>query len=476
MRDYTRIYINGAWVTPAAGTVIDVVNPATERPAGQITLCTPAEVDQAVAAARKAFISFSRSTRQERLDLLNRILGVYARRQDELADALTEELGLPKKLAKEVQVGVGLLHLQTAIAVLKDYKFEHAQSDRTTIRREPIGVVGIITPWNWPINQFVVKAFPALATGCALVHKPSEVAPFTAHILAEIFHEAGVPAGVYNLVDGDGPTVGAAISAHRGIAMVSFTGSTAAGIDVAKRAADSVKRVHQELGGKSPNIILDDADLERAITENIYRLMFNSGQNCHAPTRMLVPLSKMEAAKNIASQVAASVTYGDPQTDVHMGPVVSERQWGRVQSLIEKGIEEGATLLFGGPGHPDGLKTGYYVKPTIFADVTNEMTIAREEIFGPVLCMIGYEDVDDAVRIANDTIYGLAAYVQSASEERANDVAARLEAGMVFINGAAEDPQAPFGGYKMSGNGREWGEVAFSEFLETKAVIHKHSA
>ena len=476
MRDYTRIYINGAWVTPAAGKVIDVVNPATERPAGQITLCTPAEVDQAVAAARKAFISFSRSTRQERLDLLNRILGVYARRQNELADALTEELGLPKKHAKEVQVGVGLLHLQTAIAALKDYKFEHAQSDRTTIRREPIGVVGIITPWNWPINQFVVKAFPALATGCALVHKPSEVAPFTAHILAEIFHEAGVPAGVYNLVDGDGPTVGAAISAHRGIAMVSFTGSTAAGIDVAKRAADSVKRVHQELGGKSPNIILDDADLERAITENIYRLMFNSGQTCHAPTRMLVPLSKMEAAKNIASQVAASVTYGDPQTDVHMGPVVSERQWGRVQSLIEKGIEEGATLLFGGPGHPDGLKTGYYVKPTIFADVTNEMTIAREEIFGPVLCMIGYEDVDDAVRIANDTIYGLAAYVQSASEERANDVAARLEAGMVFINGAAEDPQAPFGGYKMSGNGREWGEVAFSEFLETKAVIHKHSA
>ena len=475
MRDHTQIYINGAWVTRAAGTVIDIVNPATERPAGRITLCTPAEVDEAVAAARKAFISFSRSTRQERLDLLNGILRIYARRQDELADALTEELGLPKKHAKEVQVGVGLLHLQTAIAVLKDYKFEYPQSDRTTIRREPIGVIGMITPWNWPINQFVVKAFPALATGCTIVHKPSEVAPFTSHILAEIFHEAGVPAGVYNLIDGDGPTVGTAISAHRGIDMVSFTGSTAAGIDVAKRAADSVKRVHQELGGKSPNIILDDADLERAITENIYRLMFNSGQTCHAPTRMLVPFSKMEAAKNIASQVAASVTYGDPQTDVDMGPVVSKRQWGRVQSLIEKGIEEGATLIFGGPGHPDGLKTGYYVKPTIFADVTNEMTIAREEIFGPVLCIIGYEDVDDAVRIANDTTYGLAAYVQSASEDRANDVAARLEAGMVFINGATEDPQAPFGGYKMSGNGREWGEIAFSEFLETKAVIHRHS-
>src|SRR5499427_2845424 len=476
MRDYTRIYINGAWVTPAPGTVINVVNPATERPAGQITLCTPAEVDQAVAAARKAFISFSRSTRQERLDLLNRILGVYARRQDELADALTEELGLPKKLAKEVQVGVGLLHLQTAIAVLKDYKFEHAQSDRTTIRREPIGVVGIITPWNWPINQFVVKAFPALATGCALVHKPSEVAPFTAHILAEIFHEAGVPAGVYNLVDGDGPTVGAAISAHRGIDMVSFTGSTAAGIDVAKRAADSVKRVHQELGGKSPNIVLDDADMGKAVTDNIYRLMLNSGQTCHAPTRLLVPASRMEQVKAIAAQAAASITVGDPTSDVYMGPVVSQRQWDRIQSLIKKGIAEGATLVVGGEGRPEGLKTGYYVRPTVFADVDNHMTIAREEIFGPVLCVIGYRDVEDAIQIANDTVYGLAAYVQSASEDRATEIAARIEAGMVYINGAGEDPEAPFGGYKMSGNGREWGEVAFGDFLETKAVIHREDA
>ncbi|MGB7836681.1 MAG: aldehyde dehydrogenase family protein [Terrimicrobiaceae bacterium] len=298
---------------------------------------------------------------------MSSILGVYAKRQDDLADVLTEELGAPKKFAKEKQVGIGLLHLQTAIAILKDYKFEYPQSNRTVIRREPIGVVGVITPWNWPINQLVVKAFPALATRCTMVHKPSEVAPFTANVLAEIFHEAGMPAGVYNLVDGDAPTVGAAISGHPGIRMVSFTGSTAAGIDVAKRAADNVKRVHQELGGKSPNVILDDADLAKAVTENIYRLMLNSGQGCAASTRMLVPFSKMETAKNIAKQVIASVTYGDPQTDVYMGPVVSERQWNRIQFMIRKGVEEGATLLTGGTGHPDGLEVGYYVKPTVFA-------------------------------------------------------------------------------------------------------------
>jgi aldehyde dehydrogenase (NAD+) len=289
-------------------------------------------------------------------------------------------------------------------------------------------------------------------------------------------HEAGLPAGVYNLVDGDGPTVGAAIASHPGIRMVSFTGSTAAGIELAKRAADNVKRVHQELGGKSPNVILDDADLAKAVTENIYRVMLNSGQSCNAPTRMLVPFAKMETAKNIAKQVIASITLGDPQADVYMGPVVSERQWKRIQSLIQKGIDEGATLLTGGTGRPDGLKTGYYVKPTVFADVRNDMAVAREEIFGPVFCIIGYKDVDDAVSIANDTIYGLAAYVQSASEERANHIAARLEAGRVLVNGASEDPEAPFGGYKMSGNGREWGEIAFGEFLETKAVIHGNAA
>jgi len=476
MRHYTRIYIDGAWVKPLEGKTIEVINPATECPVGHITLCTSADVDRAVEAARKAFITFSRSSRQERLDLLSLILEVYTKRQDDLADALTEELGAPKKFSKEIQVGLGVWHLQSAIAILKDYKFEYPQGDRTVIRREPIGVIGAITPWNWPINQVVIKAYPAFATGCTVVHKPSEVAPFTAHVLAEIFHEAGVPAGVYNLVDGDGPGVGAAISGHPGIRMVSFTGSTAAGIEVAKRAADNVKRVHQELGGKSPNIILDDADLEKAVTENLYKLMLNSGQSCNAPTRMLVPFAKMETAKNIAKHVIASISFGNPQTDVYMGPVVSERQWNRIESLIQKGIDEGATLLTGGTGRPDGFETGYYVKPTIFADVRNDMTVAREEVFGPVLCMIGYEGVDDAVSIANDTVYGLAAYVQSASEERAHTVAAQLEAGRVVINGAAEDLQAPFGGYKMSGNGREWGEIAFGEFLETKAVIHPKAA
>jgi aldehyde dehydrogenase (NAD+) len=309
-----------------------------------------------------------------------------------------------------------------------------------------------------------------------MVHKPSEIAPMTAHIIAEILHEAGVPKGVYNLVDGDGPTVGAAIASHPGIDMVSFTGSTGAGIDVAKRAADSVKRVHQELGGKSPNVILDDADLTKAITENIYRLMLNSGQTCHAPTRMLVPAAKMEEAKRIAAGVIATVTCGDPTTDVYMGPLVSERQWNRVQALIGSGIDEGATLVAGGLDRPAGLNVGYYVKPTIFADVSNDMTIAREEIFGPVLAIIGYKDIDDAVAIANDTPYGLGAFVQAATDERANEIAARIEAGMIYINGAGEDANAPFGGYKMSGNGREWGEIAFTDFLETKAVIHLTAA
>jgi aldehyde dehydrogenase (NAD+) len=475
MRDNTWIYVDGAWVKPLDGRVADIINPATERPVGQITLCTGADVDRAVLAARKAFVSFSKTSPLERLELLTSIARTYENRQNDLVDALIEELGVPRRLAKEFQVPLALWHLEVAISSLHKYKWDYAQSSRTIVRREPIGVVGAITPWNLPINQTVCKVFPSFATGCTVVHKPSELTPFTAHILAEIFHDAGVPGGVYNLVDGDGPTIGAAISSHPGIDMVSFTGSTAAGIDVAKRAADTVKRVHQELGGKCPNIILDDADLTKAITENIYRLMMNSGQVCHAPTRMLIPLSKMEETKNIAKQVVASVTLGDPQTDVYMGPVVSERQWNRVQSLIQKGIEEGATLLAGGLGRPEGLDIGYYVKPTIFADVTNDMTIAREEIFGPVLCIIGYKDINDAVAIANDTMYGLAAFIQSTSEERATDLANRIEAGMIYINGTSEDYESPWGGYKRSGNGREWGEVAFGEFTEMKAVIHKQA-
>ncbi|MBB3458289.1 aldehyde dehydrogenase (NAD+) [Rhizobium sp. BK313] len=472
MRDYTRAYIDGAWVKPIGGKIVDVINPATEKPAGQITFATATDVDLAVAAATRAFKSYSRTTVPERLDLLQSILSVYVRRMDDLADALTEELGAPNKFAKDLQVGAGYMHLQTTIATLKDFAFEHPQGGRSVVRREPIGVVGMITPWNWPINQIMVKILPALAAGCTSVHKPSEIAPFNAHIIAEILHEAGVPKGVYNLVDGDGPTVGVAISAHKDIAMVSFTGSTAAGIDVAKRAAESVKRVHQELGGKSPNIVLDDADLGKAVTENIYRLMMNSGQTCHAPTRLLVPRNKVEQAKLIAKQVVDSITVGDPRSDVYMGPVISARQWERVQSMIKKGVEEGAQVVAGGEGRPSGLETGYYVKPTVFADVTRDMTIAREEIFGPVLCMIGYSDIEEAIAIANDSEYGLAAYVQSGSTEKATEVAARIEAGMVYINGAGEDTEAPFGGYKKSGNGREWGEIGVGEFLETKALIY----
>src|SRR5258708_4569885 len=476
MRNYTKIYINGEWVSPLGGNTVDIINPATEKPAGQIVLATTRDVDRAVAAARAAFKTFSTSTREERITLLKSIIAVYSSRRQDLAAALTEELGAPAKFAFDLQAGVGLLHLQTAIEALKHFPFEHPQGPRTTVRREPIGVIGMITPWNWPINQIMCKIVPALATGNTMVHKPSEVTPFTAHIIAEILHAAGVPKGVYNLVDGSGPEVGVAISAHRGVDMVSFTGSTAAGIDVAKRAADTVKRVHQELGGKSPNVVLEDATLEKALTETIYRLILNSGQTCHAPTRLLVPVSKLEEAPATAPKVTKSLRVGDPNTDVYLGPVSSRRQWERIQAMIKKGIEEGARVVVGGEGRPDGLDVGYYVKPTVFAEVTNTMTIAREEIFGPVRCIFGYRDEEEAVTLANDTIYGLSAYVQSASGERAAPFAPPTEAGMVYLNGADEDAEAPFGGYKMSGNGREWGEIAFGDFLETKAVIHREVA
>lgn len=476
MRDYSKFYINGAWVNATNHRFIDVINPSTEEVAGRIAQGNEADIDDAVMAAKAAFRSYSRTTRQERLDLLGSILRAYVARRRDLADALVDELGAPTDFAFDLQAGIGALHIQAALTALKDYRFERPASDRTAILYEPIGVIGMITPWNWPINQIMCKVMPALATGNTIVHKPSEVAPFTAHIIAEILHEAGVPKGVYNLVDGLGTEVGVAISQHPGIAMVSFTGSTGAGIDVAKRAADTVKRVHQELGGKSPNIVLPSADLGKAVTENIYRLMLNSGQTCHAPTRLLVPADRLEETKAIAAQVAASITVGDPRSNVYMGPVVSERQRKRVLELIQQGVDEGATLVAGGTERPDGTSKGFYVRPTVFADVTRDMTIAKEEIFGPVLCIQSYSDVDEAVSIANDTIYGLAAYVQAATDVEAEEVAARIEAGMVYVNGANEDPLAPFGGYKMSGNGREWGEVSFSDFLETKAIVRKDVA
>jgi aldehyde dehydrogenase (NAD+) len=470
MRDYLKFYIDGQWVEPTSTRTVDVINPATEQVAGRVTLGTAEDVDRAVRAARQAFASYSRTSREERVDLLERIVAEYQKRFEDMAKAITEEMGAPAWLAQRAQAAMGLAHVQTALQVLKDYRFEE---DRGTTRivKEPIGVCAFITPWNWPINQIACKVAPALATGCTMVLKPSEVAPFSAWIWTEILAAAGVPAGVYNLVNGDGPTVGAALSSHPQVDMVSFTGSTRAGIEVARNAAPTVKRVHQELGGKSPNIILEDADFPRAVAGGVASVMMNSGQSCNAPTRMLVPQQRMDEVIAIARTAAEAHTVGDPNGNSKLGPVVSEIQWNKIQGLIQKGVDEGATLVTGGPGKPEGLETGYYVKPTVFANVTSDMTIAREEIFGPVLAILGYDGVDQAVAIGNDTEYGLAAYVSGNDAEEVRQVASRLRAGQVILNGAGTDLMAPFGGYKMSGNGREWGDHAFGEFLETKAVL-----
>ena len=470
MREYLKFYIDGAWVDPATPKTLDVINPATEGVAGRISMGSAVDVDRAVKAARKAFATFSQTSREERIALLERCIAEYQKRYADMAAAITEEMGAPAMLAQKAQAAMGIGHLQTALAVLKSYHFEE-QRGNTLIVKEPIGVCGFITPWNWPANQIACKVAPALAVGCTMVLKPSEIAPFSAQIWTEIMHAAGVPKGVFNLVNGDGPTVGAAISSHPEVDMVSFTGSTRAGVEVAKNAAPTVKRVHQELGGKSPNIILEDADFNVAVKAGVRSIMNNSGQSCNAPTRMLVPNKRMAEAIAIAKATAEATTVGDPASGAMLGPVISANQWSKIQGLIKKGIEEGATLVAGGPGKPEGLDKGYYVKPTVFANVNNNMTIAREEIFGPVLVMIGYDTVDQAVEIANDTEYGLAAYVSGKDELNTRRVASRLRAGQVNINSAAPDMMAPFGGYKQSGNGREWGDHAFAEFLETKAVL-----
>lgn len=470
MRDYLDFYIGGQWVAPAEAKTLDVINPADESVAGRISLGSAADVDKAVAAAKAAFPAWSETSKEERLALLERIAGEYQKRYSDIAEAITEEMGAPAALSQRAQAAVGIGHLQTAIAVLKDFEFESLRGG-TMIKREPIGVCGFITPWNWPINQIATKVFPALATGCTMVLKPSEIAPFSAYVFAQVMDSAGVPAGVFNMVNGDGPTVGAAIASHPDVDMVSFTGSTRAGVAVAKAAADTVKRVHQELGGKSPFLVLEDADVSAAVTAAMRHMLTNSGQSCNAPTRLLVPKARMEEAKEAARAVAEKTTVGDPKGDAQLGPVVSDVQWTKIQGLIGRGVEEGATLVCGGPGKPDGLDKGYYVRPTVFADVDNGMTIAREEIFGPIMTIIGYEDEEQAIEIANDTPYGLAAYVHSSDTDHARRVAARLRAGQVNINGASPDFMAPFGGYKQSGNGREWGDHAFKEFLETKAIL-----
>jgi aldehyde dehydrogenase (NAD+) len=472
MRDYRKFYIDGAWVEPLQPQPLDVVNPATEAVAGVISLGTRDDVDRAVAAAQRAFETFSRSSREERMALLGRIIEVYKRRLDDMAQAISEEMGAPiATVARPQQAPSGLGHFKVALGVLKDFEFEKMQGT-TKIVREPVGVCGLITPWNWPANQIACKVAPALACGCTMVLKPSEIAPLSGHVMAEILHEAGVPAGVFNLVDGDGPTVGAALASHPGIDMVSFTGSTRAGILVDKAAADTVKKVALELGGKSPNIILEGAPLDQAVGHGVMVMMNNTGQSCNAPSRMLVPRRQLAEVEAIAAAVASTVVVGDPVDETTaMGPQSSKMQWRKVQGLIEKGIEEGAKLVCGGPGRPEGLTRGFYTKPTIFSNVTNDMTIAREEIFGPVLCILPYDTEEEAIRIANDTPYGLSAYVFGDTQEHAAEVGSRIRAGNVHLNGASLDVCGSFGGYKQSGLGREWGAFGFEEFLEVKSVF-----
>jgi acyl-CoA reductase-like NAD-dependent aldehyde dehydrogenase len=472
MRDYRKFYIDGQWVDPAQPRTLDVINPATEAVAGVISLGSKADVDRAVAAAQRAFESFSRTTREERIALLERIIAAYQARLDDMAKAISEEMGAPlATVAIPQQAPAGLGHFMVALGVLKEFEFEKMQGT-TKIVREPVGVCGLITPWNWPANQIACKVAPALASGCTMVLKPSEIAPLSGHVFAEIMDAAGVPKGVFNLVDGDGPTVGAALSSHPGIDMVSFTGSTRAGILVDKAAADTVKKVSLELGGKSPNVILDGAPLEQAVGHGVLVMMNNTGQSCNAPSRMLVPRKHLAAVEAIAAAAAATVVTGDP-TDpkTGMGPQSSETQWRKVQGLIEQGIKEGAKVVCGGPGRPAGLSKGYYTKPTVFSNVTNDMTIAREEIFGPVLCILPYDTEEEAIRIANDTPYGLSAYVFGDTHEHASKVGSRMRAGNVHINGASLDMTGSFGGYKQSGLGREWGAFGFEEFLETKSVF-----
>jgi aldehyde dehydrogenase (NAD+) len=470
MREMLQFYIDGKWIDPVESRPFDVINPATEEVCGRISLGSAADVDLAVAAARRAFDSYSQTTREERIELLEAILSEFAKRLDEVAEAIMDEMGAPWGLAKDAQAASGPQHIKAALRALKTYEFE--ERNRTTlIVKEPIGVCGLITPWNWPMNQIAVKVAPALAAGCTMVLKPSEIAPFDAMIFAEILDAAGVPAGVFNLVNGDGPGVGTALSQHPDVDMMSFTGSTRAGVLVAQNAAPTVKRVAQELGGKSANIVLDDADFDKAVKSGAGDVFENTGQSCDAPSRMLVPADRMEEAAALAASVAEATVVGDPRDEnTEVGPLVSDTQWGKVQGLIQQGIDEGATLAAGGTGKPDGIDKGYFVRPTVFANVSNDMTIAREEIFGTVLSIIPYQNEDDAVRIANDTPYGLSGYVSSSDLDRARKIAARMRTGMVHINGAYLDSAAPFGGYKQSGNGREWGAHGIDEFLEVKSI------
>lgn len=471
MSNADRFYIHGRWVEPASPSWFDVIDPATETVVERLALGDATDVDRAVAAARKALPGYARTSVAERIALLQRIVSIYERRQEEFAQAMRVEMGAPITFSRKFQVPRGWLHLNQLIDVLQRFQFEETRGT-TLIRHEPVGVCGLITPWNWPINQIVVKVGPALAAGCTMVLKPSEYSPLSSLLFAQVLHEAGVPPGVFNLVNGDGPGVGAALSAHPDIDMLSFTGSTRAGVLVARSAADTVKRVAQELGGKSANILLDDVDLQDAVTRGVAACFTNSGQSCSIPTRMLIPRHLMDDAIQIARAAAEGYSVG-PTTDenTQLGPLVNRAQWRRVQALIQSGIDEGAQLVTGGVGLPPGIEKGYYARPTVFANVAPDMTIAQEEIFGPVLSMIAYDSEAHALAIANGTHYGLAAYVQSADQQRARQVARQLQAGSVHVNYPPADFAAPFGGVKRSGNGREWGEYGLREYLEVKSVV-----
>ncbi len=476
MAHHAQFYIDGAWVDPVTSKSLPVVNPATEETLYKIALGSTKDVDRAVAAARRAFESYSQSSRDDRIALLTRIVDVYRTRMKDIGAAISDEMGAPLGFAERFQAGAGLGHIVSTLEILKSYAFEEPLGSALIVR-EPIGVVGMIAPWNWPMNQIMCKVAPALAAGCTMILKPSEFTPTSALILAEILAEAGVPNGVFNLINGLGPEVGAAMSDHPGIDMMSFTGSARAGIDVAQRSAVTVKRVSQELGGKSPNIILDDADFKKAVTGGVMQVFSNSGQSCNAPTRMIVPSHRMDEVCQIAKAVAEKTKIGLPrQADTTMGPVVSKIQWSKIQSLIKAGIDEGATLVAGGLGLPEGLAKGFFIRPTIFANVTDKMTVAREEIFGPVLVIMGASDEAEAIRIANDTPYGLAGYVFAGTIERARIVARQLRAGNINLNGVPNERTAPFGGYKQSGNGREWGKFGLEEYLEVKAIAGFNAA
>lgn len=469
--NYNKFFINGKWVEPNSKDTLPVINPANEEVICDISLGNKFDLDNAVNSARKAFISYSKSSKEDRISILDRIISSYKKRMDELSKAITIEMGAPKTLSEKAQVPSGLGHFMKAKKILENFSFEK-EVNSSIVLKEPVGVCGLITPWNWPLNQIACKVAPALAAGCTMILKPSEEAPLSAIILAEIIEESKLPEGVFNLINGNGSELGVSMSKHPGIDMMSFTGSTRAGISVAKNSADTVKRVTQELGGKSANIILDDVDFTKTVAKGIFHCMNNTGQSCNAPTRMLIPADKMDEAINISKETVLKLKVGDPQDEsISVGPVVNKTQFLKIKEYISKGVEEGATLVTGGEDNIKENEKGYFINPTIFANVTKDMTIFKEEIFGPVLSIISYDSEEEAIDIANDSMYGLSGYIASNNTDKAKQFASKLRTGMVHINYAPVDQSLPFGGYKMSGNGREWGEYGIEDFLETKAII-----